>query len=372
MRRLFIILGSILLLALSACESGNCGSVAYRSPDRLFPSVSLTPVSDARREPVSEGVIEELRQEFERFESAPSIVQLGIATRGPSGSWESGSSDAQRYYWASVGKLATSILTLQLVQEGLLTLDDRLQTWYPDLPRAGEITIEMLLSHRSGLPSHNEFEEFRNRTTAGTTEDVVRFLREQPLLFCPGTNWYYSNSGYMILGRILERVTGVSYARLIEQRIALVLNTPSLQALAAGDRPSDVAPIAPLSDEASFAPGDPFAAGNLVATPRDMLEFLSGALDGRLLAASSVEDATRLLYPMFDQNLYYGLGVMIYDTPEGLWLGHSGGVSGAHAVVAYVPSQDTFITVALTGQGSPESIARALLNKLSKSTGASR
>jgi CubicO group peptidase (beta-lactamase class C family) len=92
----------------------------------------------------------------------------------------------ERFYWASVGKLATAVLVLQqLVQENSLQLDQRLSQWYPTLPGANAITLEMVLSHRAGFASHNEFEEFRKRSAPATPEEVARFLEARPPSLLP-------------------------------------------------------------------------------------------------------------------------------------------------------------------------------------------
>jgi D-alanyl-D-alanine carboxypeptidase len=114
-----------------------------------------------------------------------------------------------------------------------------------------------------------------------------------------------------------------------------------------------------------MSPGDPFSAGNIVATPRDMLLLLEGVFNGQLVGGAALERMTTELYPMFDPGLYYGLGIMIYELPDDTWAGHSGGTPGAKAIVAYSIENGVYAAVALTGEGSAESIARVFVNLLS-------
>jgi len=190
-----------------------------------------------------------------------------------------------------------------------------------------------------------------------------RFLEARPLLFCPGTDWYYSNSGYMLLGRIIEQATGESFSATVARRIAEPIGASSFTALVQGESPADVAPAQPPgSGEPLMAPGDPFSAGNIVASPQDMVRFLAAVLDGRLVPGAALNAMGRNLYPMFDQQLYYGLGLMVYDLPDTTWVGHSGGIPGTKAVVAYSLEKSTYAAVALTGEGSAESIARLFMS----------
>lgn len=359
---------AILLLALSlhACQAGNCDSSRYRFPERQHESLTTARPGVLNPAPVPEEMAEALNAQWELLRGHAGVEQLGVAVGSTAGTWKSPlPATTPRFYWASVGKLVTGILVQQLVQEGRLRLDQRLETWYPSLPGASNITLQMLLSHRAGLPSYSEFAQFRNAATPATPEQVAAFLEERQLLFCPGTDWYYSNSGYMLLGRIIERVTGESYAANVERRIAQVIGADSLAALPQGSAPTNVAQIAPpTTDETAIAPGDPFSAGNIVATPIDMIRVLMGLLNGRLVSGAAIDRMVKDLYPMFDARLYYGLGVMVYDLPNATWLGHSGGTPGARAVVAYSIESGVYAAVALTGEGSPESIARVMMELL--------
>jgi D-alanyl-D-alanine carboxypeptidase len=352
-------------LSLAGCQNTGCNSPLYRSVDRMHPPVDLTDARAPEPDVVPEAIASQLRTEWARLQDDEGIEHLAIAVSGPAGDWYSPLPDGvERFYWASVGKLATAVLVQQLVQENSLQLDQRLSQWYPNLPGANAITLEMLLSHRAGFTSHNEFEEFRRRSSPATPEEVVRFLEARPLLFCPGTDWYYSNSGYVLLGRIIERATGKSFRNSVATRIAEPIGASSLTALAQGESPPDVAVPTrpPSSSEPLMAPGDPFSAGNIVASPQDMVRFLAAVLDGRLVPATALNAMGQQLYPMFEERLYYGLGLMTYDLPEATWVGHSGGTPGAKAVVVYSLEKGTYAAVALTGEGSAESIARLFMS----------
>jgi D-alanyl-D-alanine carboxypeptidase len=360
----FILVPAYLLLLACQGAGTDCGSGRYTFPERQLAAPDLTDVRTPGPGPLSPALARRLEQQWRDLLADDDITSLGVALAGPEGFWASPDAPAPRFYWASVGKLFTSVVFQQLVQEGRLNLEQVLAQWYPDLPYAGRITVEMLLSHRSGFASHNEFQAFREREQPVTPKEVADFLRDRPLLFCPGTNWYYSNSAYMLLGRIIEAVTGRSYIDNIRTRIAEPIGATSIEALPQGVRPDDVAPITPAGGAMTMAPGDPFSAGNIVATPTDMLRFLIALLQGRLTGGAALTTMTADLYPMFDPGLFYGEGIMVYGLPDDVWVGHSGGTPGARAIVAYSLETQTYVAVVLTGAGSPESITHRLIGLL--------
>jgi D-alanyl-D-alanine carboxypeptidase len=362
--------GLILFLAclwLAACQgaTSHCGSTRFAFPERQLTAPDLSEVQPPNPGDVAPALARQLEQQWQDFASREDIADLGIAVVGPEGFWASPENEATpRFYWASVGKLFTSVVLQQLVQEGHLSLDEALVRWYPQLPDADRITVNALLSHRSGFASHSEFEAFRDRDTPVTPEEVVEFLGDRPLLFCPGTDWYYSNSGYLLLGRIIEAITGRDYVDNIRTRIAEPIDTPSIEALPQGARPADVALMANADGTKTMAPGDPFSAGNIVATPTDMLRFFVAVLQGRLTGGAALSSMTADLYPMFDAGLFYGEGIMVYELPDDLWVGHSGGTPGTRAIIAYSFARKTYLAVALTGSGSAESVSNRIFQLL--------
>ena len=278
-------------------------------------------------------------------------------------------SPAPLFYWASTGKAFTAVVVLQLVEEGKLSLDDPLSRWRPDMPNAKAITIRHLLDHTSGLFSGNEDLKLHRQGGPVTPEQDFKVSASHGAMFCPGQRWRYSNTGYGLLGRIIERVDGVPYDVAVRRRIVDRLGLKDLRALAPGEVPADVAPLAP-SDPAQkpMILTNAYAAGGIVGRPEAMSAFWRGLLTGELLKPETVRGQFATLYPMFDPGTFYGLGVMVFDIPDGdrriLWLGHAGGAPGAGAVAFYAPDRKAFVSVALTGDGSAVATANLLLKAL--------
>lgn len=284
------------------------------------------------------------------------------------GSWAraAGTGTDPLLYWASAGKSLIATAVLMLVQEGRLSLEDPVSRWIEGVPNGGVATIRHLLSHTAGLFSANEDRQAQANPGPRSLQEELRILARHGALACPGARWRYSNSGYVLLGAIIERVEGWPWQDVVEARIIRPLGLTRMLVLRAGE--ADVAPLVSSRGQ-PIAPEWPGAAGPVAASAGDMLRFWAALLEGRLLPLPVVATMFDPLFPMFDQGTFYGLGAMAFEVPgrDGtttLWLGHAGGTPGASAVVAYVPALDAFVAAALTGDGSAAAVANLLLRQL--------
>lgn len=279
------------------------------------------------------------------------------------------------FFWASVGKAYTATAILQLVEEGKLALDAPLSRWAPEMPNAAWITVEDLLAHTSGLYSFQADASLRAEPGYKSPERLLAVAATQPAGFCPGGAWSYSNTGYVLLGRIIEALDGRPYHEALTQRVVERLDLRETTVLA----PRQVlkgmaAPIA--SGETDGATDDvttSYAAGAVAASAADVVRFWRAVMVGRLHGAQMTQRRFARLYPMAGVGPgYYGLGVMVSDLSAAdpnatdTWLGHAGGLPGAKALVAYSLEKQAYVAVALTGEGSPEATANLLLSGLPK------
>jgi D-alanyl-D-alanine carboxypeptidase len=279
------------------------------------------------------------------------------------------------FYWASAGKAWTAIAVLQLVEEGRLKLSDTLERWAPDFPNARLITIDQLLSHTSGLYSFQEDEGLRGRPGYKSRAEVLEAARAHAPLFCPGRTWAYSNTGYALLGLIVERVDGRPLHEALTARIVTRLELRATRILGPGVSLDGIAQPVPASAPGGTADDmrTPGAAGPIAASAPDMARFWSAALTGQLTSRRSSREQFDALYPMSIQpGGAYGRGVMLFEvpasgrTPSDTWLGHSGGLPGARAVVAWSVTRRAVVAVALLGDGPAEGLANRLLATLTK------
>ena len=246
---------------------------------------------------------------------------------------------------ASVTKPFVATVVLQLVGEGRLGLDDPIAGHLPGvLPYAEPITVRQLLGHTSGVP--------RDITHWQTVEEVdtKRWERFEPaelvrlatggvpLLFPPGTGFSYSNTGYTVLGLLVERITGRSLAGELERRVFRPLHLrdtsfpsdqPFLPLPAAHGYERLYGEQAPLTDVTTYVWSRLWASGNLVSSPDDLNRFFGALLAGRLLPAGLLAQM-RDVRPGALGPFGYGLGLMHLSSPCGGadWWGHGGDVPG--------------------------------------------
>lgn len=279
------------------------------------------------------------------------------------------------FFWASIGKAYTATAILQMAEEGKLSLGATLDRWAPDMPNARFVTIEDLLANTSGLYSFQSDPALRAEPGYKPPERLLAAAKAQPFGFCPGGAWSYSNTGYVLLGRIIEAVDGKPYHEALTTRIVERLDLAQTTILAPRRTPDGMA--APAPSAPGGGTGDdvttPYAAGAVAASATDVVRFWRALLADRLHSQATTRQRFARLYPMTGVGpSFYGQGVMVTDLgaidPKATdtWVGHAGGFPGASATVAYSLEKQAFVAVALTGEGSPEATANLLLRDLPK------
>lgn len=274
---------------------------------------------------------------------------------------------APLFYWASVGKTWVAVAALQLVEEGALSLEARLSEWDGDFPEADTIQVEHLLRHTSGLYSFQEDPELRARPGYKAPPELLAVARARPLLFCPGTRWAYSNTGYVLLGQIIEAVEGRPLSAVLQSRIADRLGLREVRLLGPDSRTNDLVAPRPAASPGGTADDlrTPGAAGPIAASAAEMARFWLASFGDALLGPAMRQLRFESLQPGLGQ--FFGLGAMVYElpaspnTPPDVWLGHSGGLPGAKAVLVWSTRQRAVAAVALSGEASPEALANRLL-----------
>ena len=312
------------------------------------------------------------------------FLQAKAATKAPAmtaavlipgkGAWERTESGDQppMLFWASAGKSLVAIVVLQLVEAGKLGLEDPISKYVAGVPNGDVVTIRDLLAHTGGLFSANEDLKARAARRAHTLDEDVKIIARHGAMSCPGERWRYSNTGYALLGKVIESVDGRTWQAAVDARILKPLGLTKLRMLDAGDKAEDVARLV-SARETPIAPAWAGAAGPAVGAASDMARVWAALLGGKLLKQETIQAMFGKLYPMFDAGSFYGLGVMAVEVPEvdgskSLWLGHLGGTPGANAVVAYSVKDGVIVATALTGDGSAAATANLLLRQVRSPT----
>ena len=254
----------------------------------------------------------------------------------------------------SITKQFTAAVILQLAQEGRLSLDDPLSRFFPDYPPPGAgATVRQLLNHTGGVQSYTGIpgwmvEENTNR--AYTTDQLVAVFRDLPSPSRPGEQWAYNNSGYVLLGAIIERVTGMPWHQAVQERIARPLGLASLR-YGVGEAEIPAMAHGYTAGEGGVHPANrihmsvPHAAGALVGSVEDLARWAQALHHGRVVAPESY---ARMIAPttMPDGNTVpYAFGLSNGDVRGRHAIGHGGGIFGFSTDSLYIPEADLFIAV---------------------------
>jgi CubicO group peptidase (beta-lactamase class C family) len=281
--------------------------------------------------------------------------------------WGIANAPDTKFRLGSITKQFTSMLVMQQVQKGAIRLDDPVVTYLPDYPRPqGEkVTIRHLLTHTSGIPNYTGFLDIRSDRKLYTLEALIASFSGKPLEFEPGTSWRYSNSGYVLLGAVLEKVTRTPYEQLLRVNILDPLGMKNtgydhtetiLPKRASGYERTGRLLNAPFLDMSV-----PFSAGALYSTTGDLYLWDQGLYSGVLLA-----DSLRNLYFTPVRN-HYAFGWVVQKGAEGvstdsvLEVFHGGGINGFNTIIVRIPEKRQLVVLLNnTGNAPLTDMARSI------------
>jgi D-alanyl-D-alanine carboxypeptidase len=268
-----------------------------------------------------------------------------------------------RYSIGSVSKQFTAAAILLLQQDGKLKVDDPVSKFLPDLTRANEVTIRMLLSHTSGYQDFwAEDYVMPPMLKPANPQYILETWAKKPLDFDPGTKWQYSNTNYVIAGRIVELVSGEPLFRFLQERVFTPLQMKSvynsdLARLGDTDAQGYLRySLGPLRSAPKEGAGWMFAAGELAMPANDLSLWNISMMNRSLLSPQSYKEMFTSVKLKDGSDTHYGLGVFI-QTRDGhaLWE-HSGEVSGFVSENAVYPDDHAAIAV-LTNEDASEAAA---------------
>ena len=251
-----------------------------------------------------------------------------------------------RFRLGSITKQFTATAILLLRDQGKLTLDDPISKHLTDAPKSWDgVTVHHLLTHTSGIPSYTDSPIYRWRmTNPETVESMISRFKDLPLEFEPSSKFKYSNSGYFLLGAIIEKVSGKSYETFLQESIFDPLNMhdsgydrPSkvLARRAAGyDRQGDT-----LANTQYLDMNQPYAAGSLYSTVGDLFKWDRALKDGKLLSQQSLV----AMFQPFKNN--YAYGWIVEDQNGRVRIGHGGGINGFATDFQRFPEENVCVVV---------------------------
>lgn len=265
----------------------------------------------------------------------------------------------------SISKQFTAVSILMLLEQNKLYLDDEITVYIPDYPTKGKsITIHHLLTHISGVRSYTDMASFREQArTDMTPTELIDVFKNEPMDFDPGEEWHYSNSGYILLGYIIEKVSGVSYAEFIQEHIFDKLGMKHSYYGSKSDlipnRASGYQPTENGYRNADYLSMTlPYAAGSIMSTVDDLLTWNQAIHHNTLISSKSKEKAFTNYLLNNGNTINYGYGWQpneLNGTPS---IEHGGGIFGYNTMGIYVPSENVYVAVFANSNGnSPTDLA---------------
>jgi D-alanyl-D-alanine carboxypeptidase len=266
-----------------------------------------------------------------------------------------------KYRIGSISKIFTGVIIFQLIDEKKLTLDATLDKFYPQMPNAAKITIAQMLSHHSGLHNFTNDPGYRAYMEAAQTQgQMLERIAAMPADFEPGEKGEYSNTNFLLLGYIAEKITGKPYAEEVKRR---VIDKIGLKDTYYGGK------ISPANNE-SFSynyagswkqlpetdMSIPGGAGSMVSTPADLNAFIYALFNGKLISAASLEK-------MKTAQGKFGMAMFIMPFKDRVGYGHTGSIDGFMSTLGYLPGEKLAVCFIKNGGSyAPNNVAIAALN----------
>jgi D-alanyl-D-alanine carboxypeptidase len=293
-----------------------------------------------------------------------------------------------RFRVASISKVFVAVIVLQLVEERRLGLDDVVSHYLAEGP-VGSVTIRQLLNHTSGIPDYSMSDDFNagllnHRERQWTAAELLALVKDKEPDFAPGTDYAYSNTDYIVLGEVIMKVSGRTWAQEVRRRILDPLGLDSTYV--AGAEPAQEAVVPGYFDSdndgdvENVETGGPWPAlessegpaGAIVSTASDLVTFGEALFRGRLVQNSTLHAMVTEgpYHPRFS-NYGLGLEIMRPDYRTTIW-GHGGFLPGFKSALWYVPSRDAVIVVlANDARANPADLAELVMRMLPTQRGAS-
>lgn len=312
---------------------------------------------------------------------------LAVQLTTPDGSWAmaTGLADGRRpaqpsdrFRIASMSKTMVAVATLQLVEDGVFSLDDMARDWLPvdvvrNITNLDAVTIRQLLNMRSGIEDYLGEEDFwyaveDNPTYAWTALEVLQFAYDLPAVAAPDEEFYYSNTNYILLQLILEEAAAMPLHELLRESLFEPLNMDDTYTQISETLPGgfvsgygDVEEDGRIEDVSDVNDGAGLGDGGLISTVGDLTTFYQALLQDQTILDDAMMDELLTFLPDPEGGAY-SLGLSLTETELGDAWGHSGSVLGFLSTGFYLPDEDIIVIVLSASEDfDPELLAEDLL-----------
>ena len=256
-----------------------------------------------------------------------------------------------KYRIGSISKMFTATMIFQLIEDGKLSLTTTVDKYFPQLPNANKITISNLLNHRSGLHNFTDDPEYQTWMTQPKTRDeMLAIISKGGVDFQPNEKSSYSNSGYVVLGYIIEKVSKQSYSKYLSNRITSKIGLSNTYVGTKTDTKRNESFSYDFSNSWEQGPETdmsiPGGAGAIVSTPADLTKFIESLFSLKLVSNSSLEQ----MKTMTDG---CGMGMFQFPFYTKRAYGHNGGIDGFASTLEYFPEDSLALAYCTNGQVYP-------------------
>ncbi|MWB93373.1 serine hydrolase [Flavobacterium sp. GA093] len=328
----------------------------------LFVSLLTLPLSFAQNKAKEIEQLMSKYNEYGQFNGSVLVAEHGkvIFEKGFGNAnieWNIPNQPDTKFRLGSISKQFTTFLIIKLAEEGKLKLDVPITTYLPDYPKAtgDKITIHHLMTHTSGIPSYTSFPDFFRDKSRNpyTPEGLTKLFCDLPLEFTPGEKFNYCNSGYILLGYIIEKVSGKTYENYLQETILTPLKMANtgydhsdiiLKNRAAGyEKRGKVIVNADYLDMSV-----PYSAGSLYSTVEDLYLWDQSLYTTQLLSEASMNLLFKEYIPA--DGGHYGYGWFINDVANGKnskvkTISHGGGINGFNTIISRIPADKNLVVI---------------------------
>jgi D-alanyl-D-alanine carboxypeptidase len=252
----------------------------------------------------------------------------------------------------SITKQFTAVSILLLAGEGKLGLQDEITKFVPDYPTQGKrITVEHLLTHTSGIQSYTDLPEWLPLWRKDfTVRELIDLFKDKPMQFEPGRSWAYNNSAYILLGAIIENVSGKTYEQFVDERIFKPLGMSgscygSAERIIPRRVPGYEAGKGGFVNASYLSMSQPYAAGSLLSTVDDLARWSEAVFGGRLVKKEWLDKAFTPYKLANGESTGYGYGWFIADFAGHRSIEHGGGINGFTTYEMTFPEDRIFIAI---------------------------
>lgn len=263
-----------------------------------------------------------------------------------------------KYRIGSISKMFTSTMIFQLIEDGKLNLDTKLSNYYPEIPHADSITIGMMLSHHSGIYSFTDDPQYMKWCTKKISHKaLIKLITKNKETFMPGKSAQYSNSNFVLLGYIIEKLDKTPYEKALEKRIIskIHLNNTFYGGKISLDKNEALSYrfIQQWNENVETDMSIPGGAGAIISTSEDLTKFIYALFNEQLISKQSLDT-------MITINNDYGYGIFKMPFGDKTAYGHTGGIDSFSSILCYFPEDN--VGLAYCSNGTLYSPSRVVLD----------